>query len=568
MTEPADIQKFAPPFAPDEYNAQEQRVLKPFFSSLASNAYVPMIFSPELVGALCSRTSRAKDDLRMIFLKEFLNPFLTPAREAGDTDAQWAEKQEVSRGVADFIEFLQVHPIEQLFLNPKARNFYLKWLSQYGDDSIAQMGGTHLVYSGLSQVAIKHLEDQRIGLAPLEKSTRYVDYSKKISGQYRYYRDPSLSKIGLEQDYETVMDNLFETYTSLLPRVTEFFAKKYPAEPALSVKTKAFDTLRGLLPSSTLSQVAFFGNGQAFEYMINRGKKHPLGEVRWAVAAAKEQLDRVIPAFLYRTDAETTKAYQEYLNDKNSAVFKQAEKSGINFGIEPVKSAMVKLLEYDELGEDKLLIGLLYSQTHESWATLKNRVQAMDQHQKSALFDSLFALREARWHKVPRAFENAYVRFEIIMDIGAWRDLHRHRMQTQMRQRLSPHHGYFVPPELLESGLADAYRQAMEKTGALYEKIARHDEDLAQYATCLAHRLRFMQYQNLRQFFWEAELRSIPEGHPNYRYIEQEKFRLLEAVYPNLAKHARVNMNDYVFARRGQDEKVKQKEAELKALRG
>ncbi|MCL5435872.1 MAG: hypothetical protein M1275_02225, partial [Patescibacteria group bacterium] len=208
MNKEMDIQNFAPPFSKDAYTSEEQRVLRPFFSNLDQNAYVPMIFSPELVGALCSRTSRAKDDLRMIFLKEFLNPFLSPAREEKETDAEWAEKQSVSQGVADFIEFLHKHPIEKLFLNPKARNFYLRWLAQYGDDSIAQMGGTHLVFSGLSQVAIKFLEDQRIGLAPLEKSTRYVDYSKKIGGRYRYYRDPMLESLGLASEYEFTMDSI------------------------------------------------------------------------------------------------------------------------------------------------------------------------------------------------------------------------------------------------------------------------------------------------------------------------------------------------------------------------
>ncbi|MCL5435873.1 MAG: FAD-dependent thymidylate synthase, partial [Patescibacteria group bacterium] len=354
----------------------------------------------------------------------------------------------------------------------------------------------------------------------------------------------------------------------LLPKVTEYFAKKYPAEPPLSVKTKAFDTLRGLLPAATLSQVAFFGNGQAFEYSVNRAKTHPLGELRWAAYAAKQELDKVIPAFLYRTEAEATKEYQEYLQKKHTLAFRSAEKLAMEFSVEPARSAMVKLLEYDPEGEEKILAALLYPQTHENWATLLEKVKNTEAKKRGLMFEEFFAARKARWYKVPRAFENVFVRFEIVMDIGGWRDLHRHRMHTQQRQRFSPHHGFYTPPELLESGFAAPYQTALGKVEALYEKIAKHDPELAQYAVCLAHRIRFMQYQNLRQFFWETELRSIPEGHPNYRYIEQEKFRLLEKIYPNLLKHARVNLGDYVFARRGQDEKVKQKEKDMKILEG
>lgn len=563
-----DIENFAPNFAPDEFSENQTKSLRPFFTNLDRNAYVPMIFSPELVGALCSRTSRAKDDLRLVFLKEFITPFLNPVRDEKETDGEWAEKLEVSKGVNAFVDFLNVHPIEKLFLNPKARGFYLKWLSQYGDDSIAQMGGTHLVFSGLSQVAIKHLQDQRIGLAPLEKSTRYVDYSKKVNGRYMYYSDPSLEELGLKTEYESAMDELFGTYTRLLPKVVDYFAKKYPEEPGLSVKTKAFDTLRGLLPASTLSQVAFFGNGQAFEYMINRSASHKLGEIRWAAYAAKRELDHVIPAFLYRTEMKPTTEYQDYLVSKTEQVRSALADIGYRPGIESSSSAEVGLCEYDPDGEAKIIAGLVFPQSHERWATVFAKAKAMTADEKTKIFGKLFEKRKARWYKVSRALENAFVRFEIAMDIGAWRDLHRHRMQTQQRQLFSVHHGYFMPQELAEAGLQSDYKSALDNAGDFFLKIEKINPELAQYSVCLAHRLRFMQYQNLRQFFWEAELRSIPEGHPNYRFIEQEKFRLLEKIYPNLLKHARVNTQDYVFARRGQEQKTKQKEDDMKSLIG
>jgi thymidylate synthase ThyX len=121
------------------------------------------------------------------------------------------------------------------------------------------MAGMHLGFSGISQVAIKHLEDQRIGLAPIEKSTRYVNYSEKVNGQYRYYTDPTLDDMGLTEEYRAAMDGLFETYTRLIPRLSAWLSDRFPEEKASVVEKKAFDTLRGLLPTSTLSQVASSG---------------------------------------------------------------------------------------------------------------------------------------------------------------------------------------------------------------------------------------------------------------------------------------------------------------------
>jgi len=115
---------------------------------------------------------------------------------------------------------------------------------------------------------------------------------------------------------------------------------------------------------------------------------------------------------------------------------------------------------------------------------------------------------------VGRAFENSYVRFDILMDIGAYRDLHRHRMMTQERQLFSVRHGYDVPQELTWAGLDKRYKETLESIVPLFKKLEAHSPELAQYVVPLAYRVRFQQYQNLRQFFWEAELRT---GHRDIR---------------------------------------------------
>lgn len=561
-----DMESFAPLFEKDAYSETDQWHLAPFFTNLDRSVYVPLIFSPELIGALCSRASRAVTDLRHIFLHEFVYPFVNPARGEKDTDETFAEKVSYGAAIRELIAFLHEHSVLDLYSNPRARSFYIKWLAQYGDDSIAQMAGSHIVFWGISQVAIKHFEDQRIGLAPIEKSTRYVDYSRRVNGKFLYYADPTLRDLGLYEDYCKVMDGLFQTYVQLKPGLMESLEERFPTEKGVHVEKKALDTLRGLLPASTLSQVAFFGNGQAFEHLINRSAQHLLGEIRWAAKRAFEELYQVTPSFLRRLRDEEratmVEEFQKYLAEKEKRVDPFVQRIfGGQSDEEDVPEPAVKLVEWDPDGEAKVIAGILYAapHNHHSWEETLEHVRSMSVEEQRAILDAYLAGRTERWQKVGRAFENAYVRFEIVANIGAWRDIHRHRMQTQQRQRFSCHHGYDVPAEVKEAGLEPPFRVAIDRAEELFARLERHDPDLAQYAVTLAHRIRFMQWTNLRQCFWEIELRTIPEGHPDYRRIEQEKFRRLEEVYPLIAERIMVNLGEYDFARRGQEVRVQEK---------
>ncbi len=565
------LEAFAPLFKKDEYSPQERWLLEPFFSNLDKSVYAPYIISPELIGAICSRTSRATADLRYLYLKEFVQPFVNPVRDEKDTDEAWQQKVTHGAALREFIEFLHKHSLIELFSNPRARSFFIKWLAQYGDDSIAQMAGAHIVFGGLSQVALKHIEDQRIGLAPIEKSTRYVNYGEKVDGHYLYYTDPTLGQYGLKDEYTRVMDQLFETYGSSLPRLIEYLSKKFPEEKAGVVEKKAFDTLRGLLPTSTLSQVAFFGNGQSFEYMISRCARHPLGEIRWAGEAAYQELSTITPAFLRRVKDEERKdaieEYQDYLTRKPDRVapFVDATLGSASRKGDTHEGPHVELVEYDPDGEVKVITGILFASTnnHRSWNETLEVVRRMDPEEREAVLEAYLKGRTQRWQKVGRAFENVYVRFDILMNIGSWRDIHRHRMLTQQRQFFTCAHGYDTPQDVIDAGLEKEYRSAIDGVSALYAKIETYDPWLAQYCVTLAHRIRFMQWKNLRECFWEIELRTIPEGHPDYRIVEQKKFSLLEKVYPLIARHMRVNVGNYDFARRGQEDRIQKKLQEL-----
>lgn len=573
-----NLQRYAPPFVADEYSAEDRYLIEPFFSNLDQSVYLALIPDPELVGALMSRASRATGDLRTIFLSDYIKPMLHPVFDKEkDTEETWQEKLDQASEMQAFIDFLHAHPFSKIFANKRARDFYTKWLAQYGDDSIAQMTGMHLVFANISQITIKHFEDQRIGIAPIEQSTRYVAYDTKVADHYRYYSDPdldndtSLEGSYLFEEFEAANDLLFETYSELMPKLTSWLAEKYPEATPKDVKTKAFDSLRGLLPMGTQSQVAFYGNAQAFEHLVNRGQEHPLGEIRWAANRVREELSQRTPSLFRRVndDSEKSVHYQKYLAGKTERLRDESQEvSELIIASKLNEDQLaVKIIDCDPI--EKAITAMIFSTAdyHESWNDTYAQVLKMDEAQRDKIITKYLSGREVKWMKVGRAFEMCYVTIEIVMNIGAWRDLHRHRMLTQMRQSFTCHHGYDIPQVLIDSNLDNSYGAALDTMSEVRAKIAKRNGNLAQYATCLAHRVRFIQHKNLRECFWEGELRTIQEGHPDYRKVEQLIFKKLEQHYPLITKHFLVNMNDYDFARRGEAKKIETKLQKLNLLK-
>jgi thymidylate synthase ThyX len=542
------LDEYRPDFSPGQWSARDRHFLDAFATNPEGIVSVLRNLPAEITGALCSRASRASGSLLEVLLREYIDPIVN-----GD-DAHLARELE------DTVHFLKEHGFKNILNNQRAQAFYSKWLSQYGDDSIAQVTGTHVIVWGISQVAMKFVEDQRVGLEPIEKSTRYVNFGSKVGGRYLYYiPKPDLLRHHLLADYTATMDHLFDTYVGLLPRLQQWLKANYDEKESILEK-KAFDTLRGLLPMATVGQVAFRGNAQAFEYLINRTAAHPLGELRWFSKEIKSELDKEIPSLLLRVADEKSGDYQKYLSRRYEGVRRFLGDVRLEASARP----QVRLVEFDQEAETKIAAGIIFQQNHAGWDDAMRQAKALSVEARRKLFESYLAQRSARWQKVGRAFENAYLRFEIVMDIGAYRDLHRHRMMTQERQTFSTFHGYTLPSELRQAGLAAEFEEALGAADRLFRKMEPMDRDLAQYAVPLAYRMRFYQWQNFRQLFWEAELRTVSQGHPDYRFIEQEKYRLVKEKFPTLAAFMLVDMNEYAIARRGTEEQIAAKEKKLR----
>ena len=202
------LNEYRPDFTPARWSERDRHFLSAFASNPDGFVSVLRNLPPEITGALCSRASRAAGSLLEVLLREYIDPIVN------------GEDSQLGKELDDTVRFFREHGFKRILNNQRAQAFYSKWLSQYGDDSIAQVTGTHVIVWGMSQVAMKFVEDQRIGLEPIEKSTRYVNFGSKVGGRYLYYiPKPDLERLRLVSEYKTTMDALFETYVALLPRL-------------------------------------------------------------------------------------------------------------------------------------------------------------------------------------------------------------------------------------------------------------------------------------------------------------------------------------------------------------
>src|SRR5438093_6541522 len=274
---------------PEAFTSEERSLLSPYFTNLDGSIFA-LVNLPEVVkGALFARYSRSSKSLRRLFLDEFLT-----------SGTLW-------------------QPLPTPLDTTRADQLYARILSEYGDDSVAQLGGVHLACEGVSNIATKVLEWGRL-MAYLEQSTRYIPYDDRPDGKYRYHIPQELTG-ALRERYVATLDRSFDTYRVWLPKLRAFYEKRFPRDPAesetvyrMTIRAKALDTLRGMLPAATTSNVGIYGTGQAYEQLLLRMRAHPLAEVRWYADPMLAELRKVIPAFLKRVDLpERGGAWSRYL---------------------------------------------------------------------------------------------------------------------------------------------------------------------------------------------------------------------------------------------------------------
>src|SRR5215208_6614723 len=291
----------------DRFTEAERALLAPFVTDLDAPIF-GLRNLPEVVkGALFSRYSRTDKSLRRILLDEFI--------------------QAPESGFVAIVGGAAATGTEQLVAIRQAEAFYERVLVGYGDDSVAELGGAHVACEGISNIAAKALEDSRLGISPLEKSTRYVVFNRKLDGCYRYAREPQIMTSRHAGCYEAALDGLFDAYSTLLEPTIAAVRARTPRDEGTSeraynsaTRAKACDLLRGLLPMATLTNVGLFGNGRAFEYLLTRLYASPLAELPALAADMQAALDALIPSFVKRAASERGRAQQAYLRGMRERV--------------------------------------------------------------------------------------------------------------------------------------------------------------------------------------------------------------------------------------------------------
>ena len=524
----------------ESFTPEQKSQLESYVTNTDRSVFVLTNLPEVIKGALFSRYSRSTLGLRTLLLKEFIL-----SEDAEFSSIQGNSGQASNRKGSELA-------IE------RARKFYDRILDGYGDDSIGELGGAHLALENVSMLATKVLEDARIGGSPLEKSTRYVSFSDKDSGRYRYYRDPKLMDSEHAELYVKACDHLFDCYVRLCEPVWAHVRKLLPREEGTSeaayersVKARGYDLIRGLLPASTQTNMGIFGNGRFFETLIRKLHLDPLEENRDLGQAAFEELSKVIPSFIRRADRNNNRfqEFEDYTNFKNS-LMQTFHSKQISDQPNPPQEMDVQLIEYDQDAEDRMLAALLFPFGHGSLQEFTEQLKNLPDSEKKRLIHEYAGLRQNRRHKPGRGIEMPFYTFDIVGDYGIYRDLQRHRMLTQERQLLSTRYGFEKPEEIEEAGLGEIYDEAMLQAAEAFDQLQKDFPFEAQYVVPMGYRIRWFMKINLRSLSWMTELRSVPQGHTGYRRIAQQMYLRVRDVHPTLSELMKfVDLEEYPLGR-------------------
>jgi len=526
----------------EEFSENQKAILDKFVTNSDKNIFVLRNLPEVIKGALFSRYSRSYLGLRELLLKEFIEDENTSFQEiVGKTDGTSLD--------------------EQILAIQKAQKFYDRILDGFGDDSIGELGGAHLALENISILAAKVVEDCRIGGSPLEKSTRYIYFDKKVNGKYQFYQEPVLMTSAFRSLYNDTCNLLFDTYSNLIPPLMERIEKSIPREEHISktayttaLRAKVLDCLRGLLPASTFTNLGIFGNGRFFENLIRRLSTNNLAELQEIGKETFNELSKVIPSFIRRTDPSSKyqQGYTHFMDQMKTDIKLMSEIHASHVVGE--KDIGVALIGYDPEVIPKVAGAILFENSKASLFGLQEYCRSLPEEDVARILDAAALARESRRHKSPRALEHATFTFEIVADFGVYRDLQRHRILTQEKQNLTCDYGYFLPNEIIDTEMEKQYIHAMESAKKAYDTISEQLPEEAQYVVPMAYNLRWYFHVNLRTLQWLCELRSSPAGHPTYRLIAQEMAHQICEVFPQFERFFKfVDFEGYELGRMGQE---------------
>jgi len=524
-----------------------------------------------IIGAVMARYSRAETGLRETLLREFIKE-------------------------------------DKLKVN-KAHKLIERVLIAYGDDSVGELEGAHLSFENISMLATKAIEHRRIGGSPIEQSTRYVRYDFRDPERgYHYHTPKDLPAVHLRTVYKQTMDRIFENYAAMWAKLMPYLKRRKPIEEAEydlpmgrtyaematskqkavfertyknDLKTKTCDILRAFLPLATKANVGLFGNGRYFQHLISKMLSSPLEEVTDLGQQALTELSQIIPHYVKRAKrldflVQTTDSMKTLVQKHFSDLPPQAE-APIDL-IEPdyhwqaqrlndlgsVTPETLAEVQHEQSHHD-YIAAMVYSFCRAPFQAIRRRLRELPQAVRDEIFDAYYGQRKTRRDRPERGIEHGYpYTFDIVTEWAVYKDLMRHRMATIQIQPMQPDLGFEMPPELEEAGAGTVARDTVKLAEDLFLTLSEKHPAAREYAMMQGHKVRWLIGINDRALMHMLELRTAPQGHPNYRKTCQQMHEAMRAVNPQRAAQLKfVNHEDTYWSRSDSEAKQRVKEAML-----
>jgi thymidylate synthase ThyX len=451
----------------------------------------------------------------------------------------------------------------------RAEQFLNTFYFQYGHRSIADLAHIAFAIERLSLLAAISLVDEQRWDGQ-ERSTRYQNF--KRSGWY-------LPDFGAKQaekaEFSHQIEALFDAYHAISEGMFEHLKRQVPKPAELkqesydrTLRARAFDVARYLLPLATNTSLGQIVNARTLETQISRLLSSPYREIqqlgeRLRVAAAgaawnvhaedlaglQREIARLDPALgekaaaLLMREVKPAPTLVKYAapNAYEMETRRELAQAATELmqGVPIAPAAVVDLVEREEALEVEIAATLLYRASHYSFRQLRDHVAGLNEAKRNEII-ALGIRYRGRHDELLREFAAGQaLRFDILMDIGGFRDMHRHRRCVQILQGYTTAHGYDIPEGIEEAGLLPQYASAMDAAHAAHEKLAASCGEIADYVLPLGTRVRALFKMDFSEAVYISELRSQPQGHFSYRRVAWEMYESVKRQHPVLAEYFR-----------------------------
>ncbi len=479
------------------------KIVEYFFTNVDKKVFFARNLHPEVWALFQARYSRSVEGVR----EGFINLLKEAPEEYENVRKIFSENKTPN--------------IEMEHALNKAIKFMDKWVLGYGHSSVAEGACVGICVENVSILATKYVETSRLS-SFIEKSTRYVKFTRDS-----FYKPIEITNSEFSEDYDKVVNLLFDTYEKLQEPVLEHVMKVTENNKETNEKAwvracgaRRFDAVRYILPAATMTSFGWTVNARELAHAIRKMNSHPLSEIKTIGNEMVVEGRKVLPSLLKYTEPLEYLSYTEkglFINTETNSKYSNNE---------------VKLLSAPskEDFENVLACALIHKNSLLSYDESLNKIKNMNETEKLNLIKE--AVKGMSSHDLPpREFENINLKWEIVMDYGGYRDLQRHRIMTQSEQLLTTFLGYEIPPDIENSGCLKDYIHAMQEADKLFRKMYEKMPYEAQYLVPLAFRKRILVEMNYRALHHFIRIRSSPHGHFSYRNIVQKMYLIMLEKY-------------------------------------